>query len=124
MVFFSGIVDHLMEKRRYPRVNCEIESNYKNLAQTSSTVLDFTTVNDLSEGGLRFRTNHFLPVNHRVYFRIQIPKAPAIESMAELAWIRQIPSLNCYEAGARFVEFPLQHKRTLQNFIFQNLVTI
>ena len=113
-----------MEKRRSLRVHCEIESNYKNLAQTTATVLDFTTVNDLSEGGLRFRTNHFLPVNHRVYFRIQLPKVPAIESMAELTWIREIPNLNCYEAGARFVELPLQHRRTLQDFIFQNLVTL
>ena len=110
-----------MEKRLRQRVRCEIEGNFKILGSGPVSPLNFTTAQDLSEGGLRFRSNHFFPLHQRFYFHLQIPKAARIETAAELAWIREIPQFHCFEAGARFVELSSEHKNLLHHFIFQQL---
>ena len=102
-------------------MNCEMEGRLKNLNSSPSKASDFIMVNDLSEGGIRFRINHFFPVRQRFYFNLQVPHGAAIESAGELAWIREIPHLNCYEAGAKFVDFPAQRKNLLHRFIFERL---
>ena len=120
-MFFVGYSCPTMEKRQHPRVRCEIESNFKNLTTKPETLLDFTTVQDISEGGLRFRMSHFLPVHRRLYFHLEMFKTSSIEAMTEVAWVREVPRLNCYEAGVRFVDFPQHYKNHLQNFVFERL---
>jgi hypothetical protein len=112
-----------MENRMHPRVRCEIESSFKMLGPGPVPPLNFTVFQDLSEGGIRFRSNHFLPKRSRLYFHFQIPKLPNMEALTELAWVRELPHLNCFEAGARFVEFPSQYKNSLKGYIYQNLIS-
>ena len=109
-----------MDKRAFPRVHCEVEGNFKNFARASAPAVNFITTQDLSEGGLRFRTFYFFPVNQPMPFILEIPKSAPVEATAELAWIKELPNLGCYEAGARFVALPDQHKDTLQRFVFEH----
>ena len=104
-----------MEQRRYQRVRCEMEGE---LAQGSATV------RDISEGGVSFRSYRFLPVHQRLPLRFRLPNAALIETVTEPAWIREIPRLNCYEVGARFVDLPADYKDLLKNFISFSSKTI
>ena len=111
-----------MEKRLHPRVCCEIEASFKNMNQPSTPVVASAAICDISEGGVRFRVNHFLPVHNRLRMHLNLPKSEAIETIMELAWIREIPFSDSFEAGAHFVDFPFLLKRPLQHYIFQQLL--
>ena len=111
-----------MEKRRQQRVRCEIEGSLKVFNTASAGAIHSIAVNDLSEGGIRFRTSHFIPIKQQFYFNLLTPRDFSIQSTGELAWIREIPSLNCYEAGAKFVNFPSEHKHFLHHLLFEQLL--
>ena len=113
-----------MEKRRHKRIPCEIESHYKRPDAPQKAGYGEVTLHDLSQGGVRFRRSRFMPVHQHLLLRFQIPKSEWIETWAELAWIRELPTLGCYEAGAQFLNFPSQHSNLLQQFIFQQLLTL
>ena len=91
------------EKRQFKRVACEIESSFKSLTGEVSRPLNETVVRDISEGGVRFRANHFISVHDKLLFKINIPNHKTIEALAQPAWIRENPALNQYDIGAKFV---------------------
>ena len=91
------------EKRQFPRASCEIESSFTSLSEDIPQYKRDTLVRDISEGGLRFRTNHFIPVHEKLLFRISLPKTMAIEAVAQPAWIREMPVLSQYDVGAKFI---------------------
>jgi len=92
-----------LEKREFERIPCEFETSFKSLAGETAGPLAETVVQDISEGGIRFRSNHFIPVHHRLLFKINIPNRKPIEAVAQPAWIRNIPALNQFELGAKFI---------------------
>ena len=103
-------------KRQYSRVPCEIESSFRDIEEGSSRPVDETVVQDISEGGIRFRANHFIPVHDRLLFRIHIPNQKTIEAVAQPAWIREIPSVGQYDIGARFVSLSESDRELVRAF--------
>lgn len=69
---------------------------------TGRPALAETYISDISEGGIRFRADHFIPVRDRLYFNLNIPSKKPVMITAKPAWITEIPSINQYEIGARF----------------------
>lgn len=105
-----------IEKRQYDRRKCEIDSTFRNLdASTFRPVLE-TLVQDISEGGLRFRANHFIPVHNKLLFRIQIPHQKTVEVVAQPAWIQEIPSINQYDIGAKFISLSDEDRAVIRQF--------
>ena len=104
------------EKRRFERTQCGIDSSFKSLEGTSSPPAAETVVQDISEGGIRFRTNHFIPVHHRLLFRINVPNQKMIEAVTRPAWIREIPSLNQYDIGAEFISLSDGDREVIRQF--------
>lgn len=105
-----------MEKREFNRIQCGIDSTFKNLDPTAEQPAADTTVHDISEGGIRFRANHFISVHNRLLFKINIPNRRSIEVLAQPAWIREIPHLNQYDIGAKFLSLSDQDRKLIRQF--------
>lgn len=103
------------DKRKHPRTRCEVDSSYKNLDHAAPGPSE-TVVRDISEGGIRFRATNFIPVHHRLLFKIQIPRRKCIEALAQPAWIREVPSVNQYEIGAKFLSISDEDREVIRQF--------
>jgi hypothetical protein len=102
------------EKRRHPRVGCDIESSYKSL--TGSETYE-TTVRDISEGGIRFRALDFIPLTERLLVHLRIPHHEPIETLVQPAWIREIPSVSQYELGAQMLSLSKSDRGLIREYI-------
>ena len=104
----------LIEKRQHERTTCEISSSFKNLSTSGHSSLLETTVQDISGGGIRFRSNQFIPIQNRLSFTLNIPKKKPIAVIAQPMWIKEIPQLSQYEIGARFLMLSDEDKTLIQ----------
>ena len=105
----------LDDKRRFPRIECQITSVFN--VPEAPVALAETTVRDISEGGVRFRSNHFIPVRNRLSFNLNLPKKKPIETLLKPAWITEIPHLGQYEVGAYFITLTEEDKNTLRDWM-------
>ena len=105
-----------INKRQHPRGKCEVDSSYKNLDQVTEAPVAETVVHDISEGGIRFRANRFIAVHNKLLFRIRIPNQKSIEAVAQPAWIREIPSLNQFDIGAKFLSLSEEDRQIIREF--------
>ena len=105
-----------MENRQFERFNCEIGSTFKNLDAASASPVADTVIQDISEGGLRFRANNFVSVHNKLLFKINIPNRKSIEAVAQPAWIKEIPHLNQYDIGAKFLSLSDQDREIIRQF--------
>ena len=104
------------EKRRHPRVPCELGSSYNEFEPSSPRRHSETNVQDISEGGIRFRTPYFIPVQNRLMFKINIPNQKIVDAMVQSAWIREVPRLSQYEIGARFLSLSEEDRGVIRQF--------
>ena len=107
-------------KRKFERAQCEIDSSFKSLEQSSRPVSE-TVVHDISERGIRFRSGDFIPVNHRLLFKINIPNHKTSEALARPAWIREIPSINQYDVGAEFISLSEENREIIRFFASERM---
>ena len=105
-----------MEKRQFNRVECELDSSFKNLNPENQRSVSETTVRDISEGGIRFRVNHFIAVHDKLLFKINLPNQKSVEAVAQPAWIREIPHLNQYDIGAKFISLSEADRDIIRRF--------
>jgi len=59
---------------------------------------------DLSVGGIRLRTEDFLPVNSRVLIRFSCSDNRVVNLNGRVAWIQKVPHSEIYQAGLEFGE--------------------
>ena len=102
------------EKRHYERTSCQIESSFRPLDSEGPRPSSDTTVQDISEGGIRFRANRFISVHERLFFRINIPQHKTLEVVAQPAWIRELPSVSQYDIGARFLSLSEEDRQIIR----------
>ncbi|MFC1624309.1 PilZ domain-containing protein [Candidatus Omnitrophota bacterium] len=63
---------------------------------------------DISDRGIGFISNEFLPVSTHLVFEIQHPKTEAfIKAVGEVVWISDNPHSESFSIGARFIEGPI-----------------
>lgn len=105
----------LDDKRKFKRIECQITSIY-NVPDAPVTLAE-TTVRDISEGGVRFRSNHFIPVRNNLSFNLNIPKKKPIEARLKPAWITEIPHVGQYEIGAYFLTLSYEDKNILRDWM-------
>lgn len=110
------------DKRKHPRTRCEIESSYKSIDVATAAVPSDTLVEDISEGGIRFRASRFVPVHNKLLFKIQIPKHKCIEAVAQPTWIREVPNVNQYDIGAKFLSLSDEDRDIIRQFTSSLLV--
>ena len=111
------MVDEFNEKRKYIRVNVGIPLQYKNLRGLSEGTIGAIT-RDMSEAGVRFISNEFLPLASRLVVQIFLPAQPRpIKAIAKVAWIRKSSSEDQYEVGNHFLEVDREDKKHLTEYI-------
>lgn len=105
------------ELRRYPRVDCEIPCSFRNLDDPQHPTLSETAVMNISEGGVRFRTDRFLALSNRLFFQINIPKHRPIAARIQPAWIAENPTFSAYEVGASFVDLSTEDRTLIHHLV-------
>lgn len=107
----------MRELRQFPRVHCEIESSFRNLDDPIRPATVETTVHNISEGGVRFRTDKFVALSNRLFLTINLPKQRPISVRVQPAWISENPTFSAYEVGARFVDLSSEDRSLIRQII-------
>ena len=76
-----------------------------------------TTVQDISEGGVRFRVGKFLPIRERVWVKLSIPRSKPIEVVTKPAWIRELPTIGQYDVGAEFLTLTEEDRQAIRSLV-------
>ncbi len=105
------------ERRVHSRVKCELEALGRGIGADSPVSLWETSISDISEGGVRFKSNYFMSVSSKFLIRLNIPRSKTVEIITQPAWIRELPNIKQYDIGARFVGLTQEDKGVLRNFI-------
>ena len=103
-----------VEKRRFKRAKCQIHAFYQHVGTVGHFPLIETTIMDISESGVRFRSNECVPTHTRLLLRLDIPKRRVIEAAIQTMWVREIPSTHQYEIGACYEALPERDKSLIR----------
>ena len=99
------------------RVACELECSYRDLDNPKAQPSRSVAIKDISLGGMKIRTNKFIPVNHRMMVAFNLPKRSTIETKAAPVWVAEIPNIDCFDLGVRFLEMSHEAKKALQSYL-------
>lgn len=105
------------EKRQYKRQEGTFPFRYRETLGTPSPFRG-ALVKDVSLGGLRFRTESFLPLDTSLILELSLPESTRpVRAITRVAWSRKLPAGERYEIGGEFVEMIPSEKRTLEGFL-------
>jgi c-di-GMP-binding flagellar brake protein YcgR len=106
------------EKRKYKRVDAHISLKYKLLGDKSEVSNSGTVTNNLSEGGVRFRTKDFISRSSRIMMEVDVPLAEKpVQAISKVAWIRKSPGGDDYDIGGQFLEINSKDKKAVSEYI-------
>ena len=106
-----------IEQRKFKRAKCELTSTFRDLNAGGPSHLAETTAIDISEGGFRFRSNHFIPVHQKLAVKVNLPKRKPIEVIAKPAWIRELPNVGQFDIGGSFLTLSNEDKNLIREFL-------
>ena len=86
------------EKRANTRFRTSIPVQYRYLTKVNNAL-----THDLSETGLSFTTNDFIPVNTQVFIAI-LPKEEPLRAGGRVVWIQKVPFGDRYNVGLKFTD--------------------
>ena len=112
----------MIERRHCIRVECELISSLRDLDSGNPGHIEETVVKNISRGGLKIRLDSFIPIQNRLYIYLRLPSNQTIEVQVRPAWIVELPHLNKYEMGARFVGMREEDESAIENFQYQALL--
>ncbi|HSV43836.1 MAG TPA: PilZ domain-containing protein [Candidatus Bathyarchaeia archaeon] len=105
-----------MDQRRFPRVPFRGSLDFG-----AAGAQDFqgTTGFDLSSGGVRMRSQEFIPLGDPVRVRFQLSEDKMVVLTGKVAWIQKEPQGEYYQMGIEFEENPsnLLPRRSIQDYI-------
>ena len=106
-----------LERRKFPRRESRFVLRYKDLAKP---VERFSTAisADISEGGVRFRSERFIALACRLAVELEIPTMlKPIKAVSKIAWVKKLPIGEDYEVGNQFLEMSNESKDTIRSFM-------
>ena len=112
----------MQERRQAVRVECELSTSFRDLDSEHPTRIEGAVVKNISRGGLKIRVDGFIPIQDRLYIYLHLPTHQTLEIQVRPAWIVELPHLNKFEMGARFVEMSEEHEKAIENFQYQALL--
>lgn len=73
-----------------------------------------TVTRDISEGGLRFITNQFIPALSELFLELSLrPSLEPVRARAKVAWVQKTPHCDQYHIGACFTELSEEYKKNI-----------
>lgn len=107
-----------MDKRKHPRVETHIPIRYRKLRDGAGIKGTSSISNNLSQGGIRFRTAEFVSMACRMIVELDIPRlTKPIKAISKVAWIRKVGSENDFEMGNQFVEMSKKDKDIISEYV-------
>jgi len=111
------MIDSSNERRKYQRIESKMPIQYRKLKEPAEGTIGALSVN-VSEGGIRFLANEFLPLASRLVVELFIPSQPRpVKAISKVAWIRKMPAGEQYEIGNQFLEVGREDKMQLNGFV-------
>lgn len=106
-------------KRRFPRLNIAVKTQYTILDKSSSVLKSRTK--DISVAGLRIATKELLDKGAYLDVKFFLPKDKfPIEAIAKVAWCRNIkPGLSAagFEVGLEFIKIAYEAQERISKFM-------
>ncbi len=112
----------MVERRQCLRVECELSSSFRDLDSGNPGHIESAVIKNISRGGLKLRVDDFVPIQDRLYVYVHLPTHQTLEIQVRPAWIVELPHLNKYEIGARFVDMREEDESAIENFQYQALL--
>lgn len=107
---------NIVEKRRFQRMNSNLPLRYRNIK--TGTVPMGSLTKDISEGGIRFKTNEFISLACRLVVEITLPTVQKpIKAISKVAWIRRLSSGEQYELGNQFLEISKEDRSFITDYV-------
>jgi hypothetical protein len=111
-------VEASREKREHPRVKTHIPVRYRKLRDRAGAEGTISLSKNLSEGGVRFRTDGFVSRACRLILELDIPMfARPVKAISKVAWIKKSDSGKEYEIGNRFLEMTKEDRDLISEYI-------
>jgi c-di-GMP-binding flagellar brake protein YcgR len=108
--------ENIIEKRRFQRIDSDLPLRYKNIK--TATVPMGSLTKDISEGGIRFKTNEFISLACRLVVEVTLPTVQRpIKAISKVAWIRKLSSGEQYELGSQFLEISKEDRSLITDFV-------
>jgi len=91
------------ERRHFPRASLPCHLRYLRIPKKVAEYRN-ATVQDISQGGFRFRTYELFPRRSCFLLDLYLPDSNPVRFVATVAWIRTMPDEDGYQIGGKFVE--------------------
>ncbi len=106
------------ENRKFSRVQVRIPVKFRKLQDGAGIEGIGSVSNNLSEGGIRFRTSEFVSMACRLILELDVPLvSKPIKAISKVVWIRKSDSRNEYEVGNRFLDMSKKDKEIISEYI-------
>lgn len=86
------------EKRAKTRFRASLPVQYRYLTKVNNAL-----THDLSESGLSFTTNDFIPVDTQLFIAI-LPKEEPWRAGSRVVWVQKVPFGDRYNIGLKFTD--------------------
>ena len=105
------------EKRKFRRVDVSVPLRYKEL-HGKSYLAKGTLTKNLSEGGVRFRTDRFVGLACHLMLEMNMPSiVKSIKAISKIAWIKKLPAGENYEVGSQFLAMTNEDEAVVSHYI-------
>ena len=106
------------EKRKTPRVKTHIPVRFRKLRDGDGNDGDSSITKNLSQGGIRFRTNEFISMACRLIVELDVPMfTKPIKAISKVAWIKKAAAGDDYEVGNQFLEMSKKDKELISEYV-------
>jgi c-di-GMP-binding flagellar brake protein YcgR len=106
------------ESRRFPRVTTHIPVKYRKLTDAVDAQRTGTITRNISEGGVRFKTDEFISMACRLILELDMPMfTKPVKAISKVAWIRKGRSGDDYEVGNQFLEISKQDRSLVSEYV-------
>ena len=113
----KAIVDAVEEKRRFRRIGSSFPLKYRDLNK-SEVDSRGTISKNVSEGGIRFRSDRFISLACRMVVELNLPAIEKpIRAVSKITWIKKLPAGGDYEVGSQFLEIAREDKELIREFV-------
>ncbi len=87
------------EKRRFARVSFREPVQFK---AAKDTVFSGSLAYDISEEGLRFQTDNFIPLNESLMLELKLDIEKSLSLHGKVIWVQMVPHSDRYQIGVKF----------------------
>lgn len=105
------------EQRKHQRIRSRFPLKYKDMKEAGREFRG-TISKNISEGGVRFRSDRFISLACRLVVELNLPElTKPVRAVSKITWIKKLPAGDDYEVGNQFLEISKEDKGFIRNFV-------